>query len=472
MLELKTREALADAARTLASSFNLVNYMSHLYLPVDYITGDPAPPPAPERTVWRQLSLDELQRFAASSMKVLFANDTELVNFRLMLLQLATWHGSLVTSILMVKEGELQVFEEGSFRRHHGAFHPNYMSAPINEFEADKEFVWNTVVGWLNSEEEALSLLKHVSTALAPGWSAVKYVLLLGEGRNGKGVFLHMLKELFGENNVSDVTRQQMAVGAPVCPELNGKLLNIVMDGPMEYVKDSGMEKTLIAGETASVRRLYESRLTPVQTNGLFIEGLNDEPKTRDKSSALQKRLSRFWFPNVYELDPIFSANMRSTENLGALLALLVEHFVPPKDFAKELAPTSGAQELQLDQMILNSMPLQFLEQVFEKDPSRMSALIDSDVANLIAAFIPWAQSQHNILFSDADALRQFRPLVRLKRTSRRNKTPRNFWKILGFQNDAQLLVERLKGETNAADSMVVDELGAIHGEGTATESP
>ena len=463
MLELKTRESLADAARTLAGSFNLVNYMSHIYLPVDYITGEPAPPPAPERTVWRQLDLGAIQRLAASSLNVLFANDTELVNFRLMLLQLAEWHGRPATSILMNRGGRLQVFEEGSYRSFYGTFHPNYLETPVNDSDEDKDFVWKTIVGWLNSEEEAVSLLRHVATALLPEYSAVKYVLLLGEGRNGKGVFLHMLKDLFGENNVSDVTRQQMAAGSPVCPELNGKLLNIVMDGPMEYIKDSGMEKTLIAGETASVRRLFESQLTPVQTNGLFLEGLNNEPKTRDKSSALQKRLARFWFPNIYELDLLFSAEMRSPENLGALLALLIDHFVMPDEFATKLAPTQESQALQLDQMILNSIPLQFLEYLFEQDVAYVDKTLDTDVAALLGSFIPWAHAQHGTLFADADALKAFRPLLDLKRTSRRNKTPRNYWKVAGYKNDAALLADRVREEAQrAADAVVVDAEGAV----------
>ena len=78
----------------------------------------------------------------------------------------------------------------------------------LNEDVADKDRVFGVITEWLDSEEEAHSLLHHLATALAPGWSAVKYVLLLGEGRNGKSLLMKMLHQMIGWDNVSSVTRQ------------------------------------------------------------------------------------------------------------------------------------------------------------------------------------------------------------------------------------------------------------------------
>lgn len=462
MLELKTREKLADAARTLASSYELVAHNSDLYLPVDFETEQAEPAPEPSRRIWRVMTRRDVQQFASSRQHILFGNETEIVNFEGMLKQLAQVSYREPTSVLIkTKAGLRELTEDGVLLEPNGMFIPNCLTPVLNEDPEDKAYVRSVLDEWLGDAGEAESLLYHLATALAPGWSAVKYVLLLGEGRNGKSVLLHMLTKLFGDINVSGVTRQEMAEKSPVCTDMNSCLLNIVMDGSMAYVKDSGMEKTLIAGEVGQVRKLYESSLTPVQTNGLFLEGLNREPKTRDKSSALQKRLVRFYFPNVYPLNPQFSKKMQSQKNLGALLALLLDHYVTQDEAFEKLAPTQGSLDMQVSQMVLNSPLLQWLQAMIENDPKFASKLYGMDAAVAVESFIPWAESQdRGALYSDVDALQMMKDNFNVMRSSRRNKTPRNFWKIVGPKPDTELLIQQLEGEQDvlkSADVVVAD---------------
>lgn len=460
-LELKTKEKLAEAARTLAASFQLVNHNSKLYLPVDYTTRRASPPPDPRNRVWRSLDLNELKLLANQTLRILFANESEVINFRGMLMQLAQYEAETPDFILLYlpESGLAELHSDGRIVTEvTGNFTPNFMSVPLNRDAEKRKFVWNTIVEWVGGEENAHSLLHHVATALAPDWSAAKYVLLLGEGRNGKGVFLEMVKALFGNDNVSNVTRQQMAESSPVCAELNNMMLNIVMDGSAKYVGDSGMEKTLTVGEEGSVRKLYESGLTTVQTNALFMEGLNSEPRTRDKSPALQKRLTRFWFPNVYAANPRFSKHMRSKENLGAFLALLLDHFVTEDEVAEKLAPTQQSTELQMDQMLHNSLMLQFLADLAGKDPDAITKLLGSDAAIVVSSFVPWAHSQEGTLYSDADALRMVRDAFVVKRSTRRNETPRNYQKIAALKPETQTFISLMEGESNEPDTVVVAE--------------
>jgi len=66
-------------------------------------------------------------------------------------------------------------------------FCPYFIPAPVNDDPDAKATVLATITEWLDGNpEDAESLLSHIATALAPHWSAVKYVLLIGEGRNGK----------------------------------------------------------------------------------------------------------------------------------------------------------------------------------------------------------------------------------------------------------------------------------------------
>ena len=410
MLELSSKATLARAARTVAESYELVQHGSHTFIPCHWLTEAIGPLPAAER-IWQPLTRNDKRRLANQTQNILFATDSELTNFDLMLRQFAIEDESVIQHLLVRTEDGLKMLDEtGTLVEPTGQFCPNVLKPVLNTDEAAKAEVFDVIKGWLNSEEEAHSLLHHLATALCPGWSAVKYVLLIGDGRNGKSVLLSMLQDLFGASNVSNVTRQQIAERLPVCVELNNKLLNIIFDGEMAYIKDSSMEKTLIAGEPGYVRLLYENGNTRVLTNALFLEALNSEPKTRDKSGALQKRLSRFWFPNTYPIDMAFEKRMRSDELLGAFLSLLLDHFVTKYELADKLKQTSGSSALQVEQNLLNSPLHQFVSYLVSSDASwndrlRQPVMVDP----LVDSFMAWRVDEGFTEFSTADVKRLFK---------------------------------------------------------------
>lgn len=420
MLELKTKAALASEAFKLARGFNTVRHNNVTYIPADFETLDTSVQPKPKRTVWLPVSRANLRRIAAAQFNTLFSTDSELGSFEFMVSQVSTEVTTATKSLLVrTNSGLKQLTDEGKLVKADGTFHPNYLQPILNTDPAIKKALFKVFCEWLDSKEEATSMLHHLATALAPGWSAVKYILLLGEGRNGKGVTLQMMKDLFGSANCSNVTRQMMAENSPALLDLNGKLLNLVFDGPATYLKDSGTEKSLVAGEPVAVRRLYESSTTQVMTNALFVEGLNFEPKTRDKSTALQKRLVRFHYPNVYEDNLVFKHTMLAPETLGAFLALLIDHYVKDDELAVKLAPTARALELRVEQMYSNSQGLQFLKWFLTSSPLGINGLIGMSVDDLVTQFKSWRLSENDLgTWSAPDVLALFTPLVTTERKS------------------------------------------------------
>ena len=410
-MEIVTPKQLATRAGTLAQSLELSYHKGMLFLPRDFETGQPGPC-APERRVYEAMTRDDVRRLANSQAGILFQNDAQLSSFELMMKQFAKQeYEDTDLMLLATEEGLRSLLPDGSLAEPPDTFVPNFISTPVNRDLVAQQQVRDTMVNWLGNEEDVESLLYHLATALAPGYSAVKYLLFLGAGRNGKSVLLKMVEDLFGRPNVSSITRQQIAAALPVCHELNNKLLNIVFDGKMEYIKDSSMEKTLVAGERAQVRMLYESGTTEVQTNALFIEALNSEPKTRDKSSALQKRLARFYFPNTFELDHQFEAEMRTPWKLGALLALLLDHYVRKDEVATKLKLTDRAVELQVDQQLLNSPMLQFVDWLCRSDPSWIKKFREGNqpVEPLVASFMAWRVDEGFSEYNSTEVLRMFR---------------------------------------------------------------
>ena len=463
-MELSTKLTLAQTAKMLAQSYELIQHGTTTYIPTNYVTGEKGPCPS-DVCIWMPMNRQDKRKMANHLGKVLFANDSEVTNFDLMLRQFATEIDDPASRLLIKTEDGLRALDEaGQLVEPHGAFLPNFIQPQLNTDEEAKTEVFSVIQGWLNSEVEAHSLLNHLATALSPGWSAVKYVILIGDGRNGKSVLLSMLMDLFGSSNVSEVTRQQIAERLPVCTELNGKLLNIIFDGEMAYIKDSSMEKTVIAGEPASVRLLYENGNTRVQTNALFLEALNSEPKTRDKSSALQKRLSRFWFPNVYSLDTAFERHMRSERMLGAFLALLLDHYVCEHEIAEKLQQTAGAKVLQVEQQLLNSPLLQFVQHLVQTDPVWIKRFEAGNlqVENLVAAFMAWRLDEGFNEYNSTDIKKMFREHFRVERKSlRENGKVVKREQIIGPKAEAQALFDQLKEEEDEDDGLLPEAMVA-----------
>ena len=461
MLELTTKQTLAKHAETIAKSYNLIQCGGLTYAPAHWLTEELGPCDPTEQVCF---PLDRLTKRKLGNHlgKILFATDSEVTNFDFMLQQFAEeWEMQSSTLLIKTKEGLRCLTESGDLVPADGTFNPNYLKTTLNNDSADKQFVMDTIVEWLNSEEEAVSLLRHLSTALSPSYSAVKYLLLIGDGRNGKSVLLSMLLDLFGSTNVSHITRQQMAERLQVCTELNGKLLNIIFDGEQAYIKDSSMEKTLIAGEPAQVRLLYENGTTRVQTNALFIEAVNREPKTRDKSGALQKRLARFSFPNVYPLNKKFERKLRSERYLGALLSLLLDNFVTQEQLAEALKPTTGSVELRLDQEMINSPVLQFVQYLVLREPAWMKKLEAGGLPldALIDSFMAWRLEEGFNELSTLDAQRMFRENFFAERKSiRDNGRVVKKWILKAPQQSVQELLDQLKGDENAPTESLVDD--------------
>lgn len=457
-MPLKTKRELATEATTLAQSFAYVRHNHVTYKPVDFETGDDSVTPAPERTIWLPMSRLDIQLKAKEQFDTLFYNDAECTAFIYMVGQHAIQHVGAVSSLLVRTQAGLRVLkDDGKLHDPSGEFVPNTLEPMLNEDPVVKAEVMQVISNWLDSDEEALALLRHFATALAPSWSAVRYVLLMGDGRNGKTVLMEMLQSLFGKANCSHVTRQDISEKSSVVTDLNGKLLNLVFDGQAVYLKDSGLEKTLIAGEEGGVRRLYSSELTPVQTNALFVEGLNKEPKTSDKSTALQARMIRFWFPNTYTDDAAFKQRMLSSEYVGALLSLLMDNYVLEQDKAVMLAPTVAAQELQLDHMYRNSLALQFIKAMLESD--EIADFVGMEFALLVARFQSWRIKMNDLdMWSESMVLEIFRPVVHTDRRSQRVEgMVRKVRYISALKPETALFIEMHKGEEEDATT-VVDE--------------
>ena len=109
---LKTKQELANAADMLATSRELIQYETGTYMPVDWETGESDPLPPPERRAWQLLSYDDKMLLGRDGANILFASESEIRNFDLMLRQNATRKVAQPRSVLIRTDQGLRVLGE------------------------------------------------------------------------------------------------------------------------------------------------------------------------------------------------------------------------------------------------------------------------------------------------------------------------------------------------------------------------
>ncbi|QKY80361.1 DNA primase [Microbacterium phage Pabst] len=451
MPNLRTPAERADVAATLVKMFDLVEYQGHLYMPVDFLTGQPADGEG-HNTVWKTLDKMAIRFMANNIAGLLFGAPSEEVGFRLMLSQLAKSISD--SNGILVRMGTDKVMllqDDGTFTEPTGEFVANYLDVPYVEDRTLSSQLFDTITEWVGSKEAAVSLLHHLATALQSKWSAVKYVILLGTGRNGKSLLMKMLYSLLGSSNVSKVKRQDMARQSTIITSLNGKLLNIVFDGPKEFIKDSSPEKTLVAGEPLDIELKYENMPFEVRTNALFIEGLQHEPKVSDKSQALQKRLVRFRFPNTYPVDKLFEKKMLDEKMLAAFLQLLLEYWVNEDELDEKLALTAESLDMQMSAVWAMSPVLRFLEHMSFRDRAFLETIRDKKMAvdKFISSYRIWLESNGYRNMEDDYILQTLNDNFEMKRkTIRPDGKPTTRLCIVSLASDTANAIETLlRGE-------------------------
>jgi P4 family phage/plasmid primase-like protien len=123
-----------------------------------------------------------------------------------------------------------------------------------------------------------------------------KATMLSGDGRNGKGKTLDLLKRFLGADNCVSVPLQQLETDQFATGELFNKMANIAGDLDSRALKYTGSLKTLTGRDLISAQRKYLPRVKFVNF-AKMIFACNQLPKTLDLSLAFWNRWVLLEFP-------------------------------------------------------------------------------------------------------------------------------------------------------------------------------
>lgn len=182
---------------------------------------------------------------------------------------------------------------------------PEYLSTlqVPHEFDADADCP--RIDRFLNEvfPDDAVPLAyEFVGTILRRDLNTERVLLLLGEGENGKSMFIQMLQALVGAHNYSAITAQQLDEGRFYAINLLGKLANFCADLPATTLRETSTFKRAVSrdpieGEWKGVQPIT---FTPFAK---FVFSCNQIPSTRDHSHAFYRRWMPIEFPHKF-VDP------------------------------------------------------------------------------------------------------------------------------------------------------------------------
>lgn len=171
----------------------------------------------------------------------------------------------------------------------HSPAHLSTVQLPV-EFDPDARCpAWDRFVSETFPEDAQHVAFEIVAFAMVPDASIQKALLLVGEGGNGKSVFLRGLQAFLGRQNFSTLPLQRIEAERFSSSRLVGRLANICADLPAADLQGSSTFKGITGGDTITGERKYHDSFD-FRPYCRLIFSANTPPRTPDASEAFFDR--------------------------------------------------------------------------------------------------------------------------------------------------------------------------------------
>ncbi len=259
----------------------------------------------------------------------------------------------------------------------------------VGATSSDAPLFMETCKAWFVNDEDCADKIACLLEAL--GYCFVndarleKFIILLGQGANGKSLFLNLATKILGAENVASVPLSMLG-NRFYCAELYGKNANFISELDTFEKSPDGRQKTLASGDNLTADFKYGKPFSFKNTATLVI-GCNHLPKVDDFSPAFFRRAIVLGFNRIFAEHEQDKGLLSKLEpEIPAIIGLSLEAIAKAYQRGHFTIPQSGVELVRKWQ----SEADQIKAFIFEE-----CALIQSakeQVTELYRQYLHWAQ--------------------------------------------------------------------------------
>ena len=219
-------------------------------------------------------------------------------------------------------------------------------------------------------EEDRLLLWEIPAWCLTPYSGIQRLVILLGEGANGKTVYLEMLRRFLGRENCTAYSLQSLTTNRFAIAGLYGKLANISPELPSTALRQAGPLKTLTGLDTVEAEKKFRDSFNFVNT-AKMIFATNTPPEISEDTLAVWRRFVVIDFPFRFtgdRADKNLLAKLTTEKELSGLLNKALEGLARLKKIG-DLSYTRSIEDTRNKYLLASNPVMAFIEERCEFDP-------------------------------------------------------------------------------------------------------
>ncbi|MFP3257644.1 MAG: phage/plasmid primase, P4 family [Candidatus Nanopusillus acidilobi] len=232
------------------------------------------------------------------------------------------------TSLINLKNGVLDL-ENNQLLPHNPIFYfKNYVNVKYNPEPKIPQKIIDFLLDRAGNDEKFIDLLESLAFPLLPDYRIHSAVMLVGETHTGKTTYLELLQRIYGKENASHLTIQQLAKASQEHPfiltSLIDKTINIADDLPERPITDVGLFKQLTGESYIIAEKKFGGIISFVNRAKMYFSA-NKIPEVYENTNAFYSRwlIIEFNKPIVNEI-PNFVNELTSEDELSNILPLLV----------------------------------------------------------------------------------------------------------------------------------------------------
>ena len=252
-------------------------------------------------------------------------------------------------------------------------FNPKFFVTQKIKVDYNQKSKMEYLPAWLldllsNKQDLYDTMQEFFGYCLYRGYPLQKFLLIYGGGRNGKGVFLDVLKHFIGQNNISSVEIKDFE-NRFMPAELYKKLVNIAGDISDTKIKDVGIIKALTGGDLIKAEKKGKDPFYFVN-HAKPIFSCNNLPRFNDDSVGMLRRFLLIPFEKEY----IEGKNAVNKEQL-------IKHLTTKKELSGVLNwALEGLHRLLENNRFSNKSTVEFIRDKYEMEKNSVYLFLNNHV--------------------------------------------------------------------------------------------